>query len=147
MSEDIERLSRKRRIMLATYGVAFLGLQAILFEPLNDPAMTWRPVDWALAAGFVGWSVTLLYVLATGGLLFRGRSAETRAAMNDELTQANRNAGYRAGYWAMLAVAAVLYVLSQIFDLSTQECLKLVFAIGVAMPACRFAGLEQKQGG
>ncbi len=146
MTDDIDKLSRRRRVTLATYGIIFLGMQYVLFARLNDPAATWRPVDWAVAVGFIGMTLTLIRVLTMGGRLFRGTSPETRAALDDELTRANRAVAYRIAYWVMLGVAFLLYVLSQIFELSPQECLKLVFAIGVAMPACTFAGLERKQG-
>jgi hypothetical protein len=146
MTEDIDTLSRRRRMILALYGILFLGLQAVLFKTLDDPFEQWRPIHFALAAGYIGWSGTLIYIFTTGGLLFRGRSAEARAALNDELTQANRVAGYKAGYWAMLAVALMLYVLTQVYGVSAQEALRITFAIGVAMPACRFAGLEKTQG-
>lgn len=146
MTEDVEKLSRRRRVILATYGIAFLAFQGIAFQSLDQPVEQWRPVDWAKAAAFIGWSATLIFIFTTGGLLFRGRTASARAALNDELTYANRDAGYRAGFWAMLIVLFVLFVLGQVFELNRNEVLRLTFAIGVAMPACRFAGLERRQG-
>ena len=146
MTDYIENLSRRRRIILVVYGIMFLGLQGVIFQKLDDPFEVWRPIHYAYAASYVGWSATLLYIFATGGLLFRGRTAEARAALNDELTEANRVAGYKAGYWAMLIVALVLYVLTQVYGVTAQEALRITFAVGVAMPACRFAGLERKQG-
>ncbi|BCW89790.1 hypothetical protein sos41_29570 [Alphaproteobacteria bacterium SO-S41] len=146
MADDIEKLSRRRRVILALYGILFLGLQAVLFKKLDDPIELWRPIHYAYAASYLGWSGTLIYIFSTGGLLFRGRSPEARAALNDELTEANRVAGYKAGYWAVLIVAFVLFVLSQTYGVTAQEALRITFAVGVAMPACRFAGLERKQG-
>jgi len=145
MTDDIEKLSRRRRIVLAGYGILFLVFQGVVFRSLDAPVALWRAVDWAKAAGFVGWSGTLIFVLATGGLLFRGSPA-ARAAMNDELTIANRKAGYRAGYWAVLASTAICFVLVQFEATTVSEALRVLFAIGVATPAIRFAGLERRQG-
>ena len=89
----------------------------------------------------------LIWVLASGGLVFRGWSPDVRAALNDELTQANRAFAYRVGYWTVLAVLMALFVLSQFFALERSEVLRLTFAIAVAMPACAFAGRERKQSG
>ncbi len=146
MSEDIERLSRRRRVMLSVYGISFLAFQSLFFAKLDDPIAMWRPIHYALAAGYLGWSATLIYVLATGGFLFRGRSAEARAALNDELTVANRRNAYRAGYWMMMGSALLLWVLSRFTTWSEAEVLRMIFAFGVAMPAVSFAGWERKQG-
>lgn len=147
MTDRIDTLTRRRRVVLAIYGITFLAFQSIVFTSLDAPVSNWRPVDWAKAAGFAGWSVTLMWILASGGLAFRGWSTEVRAALNDELTQANRAFAYRVGYWSVVIVLALLFVLSQFFDLSRSEVLRLTFAIAVAMPACAFAGRERKQGG
>lgn len=147
MTDRIELLTRRRRVVLAIHGITFLAFQAIVFTSLDAPVSEWRPVDWAKAAAFAGWSLTLIWILSSGGMLFRGSSADVRAALNDELTKANRAFAYRIGYWAMLAVLALLLVLSQFFDLERNEVLRLSFAIGVAMPACAFAGRERRQSG
>lgn len=145
MTDEIEKLSRRRRVILAVYGLLFLVFQAVVFRSLDAPVELWRPVDWAKAAGFAGWSASLIVVLATGGMLLRG-SAATRAAMNDELTIANRSAGYRAGYWAVLVSTAICFVLVQFEATNVSEALRVLFAIGVATPAMRFAVLERRQG-
>ena len=145
MTDEIEKLSRRRRILLAAYGTLFLVFQGMVFNSLDAPMSTWRPVDWAKAAGFAGWSTTLILVLATGGLLFRG-SAAAHAALNDELTTANRNAGYRAGYWVVLASIAICFVLGQFEATNLAETVRVLFAIAVATPAIRFAALERRQG-
>ena len=146
MTNEIDRLARRRRIILATYGMTFLAFQSLFFQMLDDPFETWRPVHYACAAGFIGWSATLVYILATGGFLFRGRSPEARAALNDELTAANRRVAYRSGYWMLMAMIAILYGLNRANLMSEPESLRLLFAFGVAMPAVTFAGKERAQG-
>jgi hypothetical protein len=145
MTENIETLSRRRRILLSVYGISFMGLQALFFQRLDAPLETWRPVQYAFAAGYIGWAGTLIYVLATGGFLFRGRSAATRAALNDELTVANRRFAYWAGYVIMMGTIVVLYVLSRLDATNLQEALRVLLAIGAAVPAVVFAGRERKQ--
>lgn len=146
MSDEIDRLSRRRRIVLGLHSILFLGLQSVLFGRLDRPVAMWRAVDWVTAAGFLAWSASLIYVLATGVFLIRGRSPEVRAALNDELTAANRAIAYRTAYWMVTATIFVMYVLSQFFELTLAEALRILFAFSVAMPAAAFAGRERKQG-
>lgn len=147
MADKIDILTRRRRVALALCGLGFLALQSIAFQSLDAPAAQWRPVDWAKAVGFIGWALTLICILAWGGRIFRGWTPEVRSALNDELTQANRAFAYCVGYWTLLAVLTLLFVLSQFYELDRNEVLRVAFATGVAMPACAFAGRERRQGG
>ena len=108
---------------------------------------TWRVVDWVKASSFALWSAMLILILLTGGFPFRKLSQATRSALNDELTRDNRRVGYMAGYWAMMIAAAVLFALAQADFITPSECLRYLFAIGVAFPAIRFAALERRQDG
>ena len=146
MSDAIDKLSRRRRIVLATCGLAFLALQAPFFTRLDAPFEVWRTVDFVYAAGFVVWAAMLIFVLATGAFLFSGRTPETRAALNDELTAANRRFAYRAGYWMLMGGIVVIYALSRFTDWTLEEALRLLCAFGGAMPAVAFAGKEREQG-
>lgn len=71
----------------------------------------------------------------------------TRDALNDELTRANRRVGYMVGYWAMMIAAVALFAMAQADFVSANECLRYLFALGVAFPAIRFAALERRQDG
>src|ERR1043165_9047784 len=93
MSDEVERLSRTRRAFLAAQGVLFLAFQAGVFASLDTPIETWSGANWMKAAAYAFWAGVLVFILAKGGFPFRG-SPEARAAMNDELTRANRAAGY-----------------------------------------------------
>ena len=146
MTDEIDKASRRRRIVLASYGTLFLAFQELYFRRLDAPFAAWRPIEYVWAALYVAWSATLIYVLATGGLPFRRRSPEAHRALNDELTEANRRFAYRAGYWMLLGSIALIYVLSRFTDWTVGEALRLLFAFGVAMPAVVFAGKERRQG-
>ncbi len=146
MTDEIEKASRRRRILLGTYGLVFLAFQELYFSRLDAPFAAWQPIEYVWATLYVAWSATLIYVLASGGLPFRRRSPEARRALNDELTEANRRFAYRAGYWMLLGSIAVIYALSRFTDWTVGEAMRLLFAFGVAMPAIAFAGKERRQG-
>lgn len=145
MTAEIEKLTRRRRMLLVMVGFFFLLMQPTLFNTLDAPMAVWRGVDWVKALAFAMLSVVLILILLTGGFPFRRHSPAAQAALNDELTRANRRAGYVAGYWAMMVGAAGLFALSQYELVSPSECLRYLFALGVAFPAIRFGGLERRQ--
>lgn len=145
MTVEIEKLTRRRRIVLAASGLLFIIFQPTIYSTLDAPMAMWRAVDWVKASSFVFWSALLILILLTGGFPFRKLSQATREALNDELTRANRRAGYMVGYWAMMLAAIVLFAVSQADFISQAECLRYLFAVGVAFPAIRFAALERHQ--
>ena len=145
MTAEIEKLTRRRRLVLTASGLLFLLLQPRVFNTLDAPIELWRTVDWVKAGSFLLWSGMLILVLVSGGFPFRRLSSSTRAALNDELTRANRRAGYMVGYWAMMACALVMFVMVQTGLSNANECLRYLFAFGVAIPAVRFARLERRQ--
>lgn len=147
MTVEIEKLTRRRRMVLTTSGLLFIILQPTVYNTLDAPMATWRVVDWVKASSFALWSAMLILILLTGGFPFRKLSQATRSALNDELTRDNRRVGYMAGYWAMMIAATVLFALAQADFITPSECLRYLFAIGVAFPAIRFAALERRQDG
>jgi len=147
MTVEIEKLTRRRRMVLAASGLLFVILQPAVYATLDGPMAVWRAVDWVKASSFVLWSAMLILILLTGGFPFRKLSQATRAALHDELTRDNRRGGYMAGYWAMMIAAVVLFAMAQADFVSPNECLRYLFALGVAFPAIRFAALERRQDG
>lgn len=147
MSDDFEKISRRRRGALAVYGIMFLALQGIAFKRLDDPVALWRGIHYTTAFGYMLWASTLIYILASGGFPFHGRSATAQAVLNDELTVANRRFAYQVGYWTLLAMTVVLFALAQSDQMTIPEAMRVTFAIGVAVPAIAFAGRERRQGG
>lgn len=134
-------------MVLTTSGLLFIILQPTVYNTLDAPMATWRVVDWVKASSFALWSAMLILILLTGGFPFRKLSQATRSALNDELTRDNRRVGYMAGYWAMMIAAAAPFALAQADFITPSECLRYLFAIGVAFPAIRFAALERRQDG
>jgi hypothetical protein len=145
MTVEIEKLTRRRRFVLTASGLLFFLLQPRVFNSLDAPVELWSTVDWVKAGAFLLWSGMLILVLVRGGFPFRRLSSATRAALNDELTRANRRAGYMVGFWAMMGSALVMFVMVQAHLTYATECLRYLFAFGVAIPAVRFARLERRQ--
>lgn len=145
MTVEIEKLSRRRRFVLTSSGLLFLVFQITVFDALDAPIQLWRTVEWVKAGSFLLWSSMLILILVTGGFPFRRLSPATRAGLNDELTRANRRKGYMIGYWAMLLCAITMFAMVQASMTTATECLRYLFALGVAIPAVRFARLERRQ--
>ncbi len=68
--ETADRLSRRRARLLPVPAVLFLSGQAIFALGPDDPAPA---VDRAKVAAWLIWALALLFLLATGGGLFRSR--------------------------------------------------------------------------
>ena len=101
-----EKLSARRARVSTVLAVFFLASMA---TSLGTDVPTSRPETVKLAAWIV-WAAALLFLLAVGGGLLRGRNV--RALMNDETTIANRRDAMVKGFWAMIATAFALYALS-----------------------------------
>jgi hypothetical protein len=144
--DAVERMSGRRRTILAVYGTMFLVLQLNAFQRLDDPVAQWTALHWTTLAGYLTWAATLIVILSTGGFPFRGSAAQ-REAMNDELSRANRMSGYATGYWALLICVTVIFIANAIEPFPVNMAIRLAFAVGVATPAIRFAALEKRQGG
>jgi len=114
----------------------FVSGQAAYFG-VSDPA---RAVGHVRIGAWVAWAVALLLLLATGGGLFR--SASVRALLNDESTRANRSDAFAWGFWAAMACAIGLYILSQIEPVTVHQAIHLQVTAGVGAALLRFAFLE-----
>ena len=55
MTVEIEKLTRRRRMVLATSGLLFIILQPTVYNTLDAPMATWRAVDWVKASSFALW--------------------------------------------------------------------------------------------
>lgn len=144
MSNEVERQSRRRRVLLMIMASGFLVWQIPsmdLFARLADGA---SPVARAVSlAGLLIWAAGLVFLLSKSRYLVRKASAQERAALEDELVQANRARAFSAGYWAMLVAAGALFAAHQYWPLSGGDIAQLVLMAGVAVPLYAFAILER----
>lgn len=131
--ERADILSRKRAQVVAAAAVMFLVAQ-VLSHPLAGPTEGLRAHMWALNA------VLLLFVLATGGALLRGR--EVRALMNDELTQAHYRTCILAGFWVAMVTAMGIYFLPAAQALPSRVAVYFIVTASIVASLLTFSWLE-----
>ena len=132
-SDDIalaEKLTKRRARGSIVLGIFFLVTMATSLG-VDFPAN--RPQTLKLAAWIV-WAAALVFLLAVGGGLFRGKSV--RALMNDESTIENRRRGMVAGFWATVLSAFALYAITFYEPISGREVIRLLLsaAVGASIP-------------
>lgn len=138
-TDKAERMAWGRARAATVMAMVFIAAQAGSFHdelPLN------RPQTLHLSAWIV-WAVALLVFLTVGGGLLRGR--RLRAILNDETTRDHRLRAMALGFWAAMALAIGVYVLS-FFDptLTVREGARLVITFAIAAALLRFGTLERK---
>lgn len=140
-SDDIalaEKLTKRRARGSIVLGIFFLVTMATSLG-VDFPAN--RPQTLKLAAWIV-WAAALVFLLAVGGGLFRGKSV--RALMNDESTIENRRRGMVAGFWATVLSAFALYAITFYEPISGREVIRLLLSAAVGTSIIRFGILEQR---
>ena len=100
-----------------------------------------RPGTFKLTAWLV-WAASLLFFLAAGGGLLRGRTV--RALMNDDVTAENRRSAMVGAFWATMLSAFLLYGLSVVVSFDAREAIRTLLTIGVAVAVLRFGMLERR---
>lgn len=140
-SDDValaEKLTRRRARVSIVLGIFFLMTMATSMG-VDFPAN--RPQTLKLAAWLV-WAAALLFLLAAGGGLLRGKMV--RHYMNDDTTIDNRKRAMVAGFWATVVSAFALYFISYFEPLSGREVIRLLLSAAVGASIIRFGILEQR---
>ena len=140
-SEDMalaEKLTLRRARVSIVLGVFFLVTMA---SSLGVDVPTNRPQTLKLAAWIV-WAAALLFLLAVGGGVFRGKSV--RALINDESTIDNRRRAMVAGFWATVLSSFALYAISLFEPISGREAIRLLLSAAVGASIIRFGILENR---
>ncbi|MBI1210746.1 MAG: hypothetical protein GC190_04740 [Alphaproteobacteria bacterium] len=143
---EVERLSRWRRRILFVIGVGYIIWWAGVLASITGVADAFAiagVVNIIRIVSFVAWAVPLALLFTVGrriGLRLRPR---VRAALEDELTRANRSVAFQTGYWALLVTVCVLFAISQFEEASLKAALPILIAVGVSVPLLRFAMLER----
>jgi hypothetical protein len=133
-----EKLTRRRARVSIIFGIFFLVTMA---TSLGTDFPANRPETVKLAAWIV-WAAALLFLLAAGGGLLRGKAV--RSLMNDESTVDNRRRGMVAGFWATVLSAFALYAISYYEPVSGREAIRLLLSAAVGASIIRFGILEQR---
>jgi protein-S-isoprenylcysteine O-methyltransferase Ste14 len=131
-----EKLTRRRARMCIILGLFFIATMA---SSLGVDVPTSRPETVKIAAWIV-WAAMLLFILATGGGLLRGKTV--RALMNDDSTIDNRRRAMVAGFWATVASAFTLYAISLFEPVSGREAIRLLLSAAVGASIIGFGKLE-----
>lgn len=138
---QIERLQRRRLLLLAISAIAFLIWVSVDLWSNIMPSNR-RVSDLVCSIGFLVWIGTLAAML-TGrdGLM---RQQIVRAALNDELTVAHRRASLIVGYWSLVVALAVIYVWSSFAAIAPRNVMALLLGLAVAAPTLCFVVLERR---
>jgi hypothetical protein len=138
ISEQADRLSRRRARMLIVLAFFYLGQQLTFLS--SPPGQ--RLVDHFKIGAWAVMSTVLLVVLATGGFWFR--KPELREMVNDELSRAHRADGLATGFVLAMVTGIVLYVVGTAVPLSDRLAIHVIVSIGIGAAVIRFGMLEQR---
>jgi hypothetical protein len=123
MSDNIERMDRKRKRVLRTYLVgAFIFFASWMTRfILHETGALPEWLDWAIAAPFVAGLGTLLYSFIALTRVRKEIASDPRlnAALNDERVRLNNLTAFKYGFFAMmggLAFFAAFNALSRVKD-------------------------------
>ena len=139
ISEQAEKLSRRRARALPVLGLVFLAQQASF---LSMPDEATRPVDHLKIGAWLVLSIVLLAGLATGGAWLRPRAV--RELINDESTRAHRQMAYLYGFWAAMGTAIGIYVVAMFEPVSARDAVHIIVTAAVAAALLNFGMLERR---
>ena len=139
ISEQAEKLSRRRARALPVLGLVFLAQQA---SCLSMPDEATRPVDHLKIGAWLVLSIVLLAGLATGGAWLRPRAV--RELINDESTRAHRQMAYLYGFWAAMGTAIGIYVVAMFEPVSGRDAVHIIVTAAVAAALLNFGMLERR---
>lgn len=133
-----ERLTRRRARVVTVFALFFLFS---MITSLDTDVPVSRPETFKLAAWLV-WAAALLFLLMTGGGLFRTRAV--RQLLNDESTNENRRSALVTGFWASVLSAFALYGISLFEPITAREAIRLMLSAAVAASLLKFGSLERR---
>ncbi|MBV8685607.1 MAG: hypothetical protein JOZ90_07710 [Alphaproteobacteria bacterium] len=137
--ETAERLSSRRASLLAAMAILFLSGQAIYALGPDDPGGT---ADRLKVAAWLIWALTLLFLLGSGGSLFRSR--RVRAMMNDETTRAHRGRAYAVGFWLAVGTSIGIYLLTAFDRVAPREAIHVILTAAIGGALATFGLLERR---
>ena len=133
-----EKLTLRRAHGSIILGVLFLATMA---RTLGSDFPASRP-DTVQLGAWIFWAAALLFLLAAGGGLLRGKTV--RSLMNDDSTRHNRQRAIVAGFWATVLCAFALYAITFFEPISGREAIRLLLSAAVGTSTIRFGVLEKR---
>jgi hypothetical protein len=137
ISEQAERLSRRRARMLTFLAIIFLTQQVSYFSAGGD-----RTVDHVKIGAWVVMSVVRLFAFGTGGAGLRPKAVRDLASV--ESTRVHRLRASAYGFWAAMGCALGVYAVDLFEPVSGRDAVHLVFTAGIATALLNFAMLERR---
>jgi ABC-type Fe3+ transport system permease subunit len=138
ISEQADRLSRRRARMLPVLAVFYLGQQLTYFSsPPGD-----RLVDHFKIGAWAVMSVVLLTALVTGG--FWLRKPEVRAMLNDELSRSHRADALGTGFVLAMLAGIILYLVGTAVRMTDRDVIHVIVSAGIGAALIRFGMLERR---
>ncbi|HEY0411922.1 MAG TPA: hypothetical protein VGD66_02125 [Allosphingosinicella sp.] len=138
--EKAERLGRSRARIFAVQAVLFLGWQALYFQGQAHDRV--RAVTQVKISAWLVTAILLLFLLASGGMLIRGR--KVRGLLNDELTRSHRARAYAYGFWAAMGSAIGLYAVDMFEPLSARDAIHIIVSAAIGAGLLTFSLLERR---
>ena len=138
LSEQAERLSRRRARMFPLFAIFYLGQQTSFFSsPIGE-----RAVDHFKIGAWVVLSIVLMALLLSGG--FWSRKRELRDLLNDETSRAHRADALGTGFVVAMATGIILYVVGTMSPVTAREAIHLIVSFGIGAALVRFGFLERR---
>ena len=138
ISEQADRLARRRSRMVIVLAVFYLGQQLTFFT--SPPGQ--RLADHFKIGAWAVMSAVLLAALVTGG--FWLRKPELRSMLNDEVNRAHRASALATGFILSMLTGIILYVVGTAIPLSDHEVIHLIVSVGIGAALIRFGMLERR---
>jgi hypothetical protein len=140
-----ERFGSKRWTVVMLFTLAFIAfgvswlLQADYFNGPSSGRAGLRGLAWAV------WGMLVLTATFWPGW---GRgTARQRRILNDELTQAHREAARTAGFWFLLVALAALFAVQFFQPINLRLAMMAIVTAGIAFPALVFSALQRRADG
>lgn len=138
ISQEADRLGRRRARVLTVLAVFYLGQQLAFYQ--SPPGA--RLIDHFKIGAWAVMSAVLLAALVTGG--FWLRNAPLRALLNDELSRAHRADALGVGFIMAMLTGIILYVVGTVIRMTDREVIHLIVSIGIGAALIRFGMLERR---
>jgi ABC-type amino acid transport system permease subunit len=143
VGDQVDRLTRRRARIATAMGILFISMQGLrIADDQMTEEMLRRPVDYVQFFASTFWLFMLLVFILFGGGLWRSKSV--RSMLNDEGTEENRRRSMVAGFWAMMAGAALCYAITFYEPVRAREAIHVIVTIGVGATLLRFGALERR---
>ena len=135
--DSLERITQQRTIALALYAGSFAAWQLTQLDLwASANGNQWLNV---LAPVFI-----ILWLISTSFLIWQSRKHGS-ATDGDELTRLHHSTAIKAGYWSAIVATALGLIAAPRLAVSTQDLLRTILVVAVAVPVLTYVVLERDQ--